>query len=60
MRDIGRELGFTSTNAYYHLSMMTKAGIVKTRNQGRMVYYSLNKPFFRVIAETMNAYAELE
>lgn len=60
LRDVQQALGITSTNAYYHLSMMTKAGIVKTRNQGRMVMYSLNKPFFRVIAEAMLAYAEME
>lgn len=58
IRDIEQELRFTGTNAYYHLSLMIKAGMVKARNQGRTVLYSLNKPYFHVIADMMRKYAD--
>lgn len=42
IKDIEQELGFTGTNSYYHLSLMIKAKLIKTRNQGRTVLYSIN------------------
>ncbi len=58
IRDIEQELGFTGTNAYYHLSLMIKANIVKTRNQGRTILYSINKRYFDAIRGMLSKYAE--
>lgn len=41
IKDLEQEFGFTGTNAYYHLSLMIKAGLLKTRNRGRTVLYSI-------------------
>lgn len=46
IKDIEQELKLSGTNAYYHLSLMIKTGIVKTRNMGRTVFYSINRTFF--------------
>lgn len=56
IKDLEREFGFTGTNAYYHLSLMIKAGMLKTRNRGRMVLYSINKDYFRVLCDTLGTY----
>lgn len=58
IRDVEQDLGFTGANSYYHLSLMIKAGVIKTRNRGRTVLYSLNESFFRAVADAMNDYAD--
>lgn len=58
IKDIEQELGFTGTNAYYHLTLMIKAGMLKTRNQGRTVLYSLNKQYFDVVRDMLSKYAK--
>jgi len=58
--DIEQALGISGTNAYYHLSMMNKANMLKTRNRGRTVLYSLNTEYFRAVCKQIAAYAQLE
>ena len=57
IKDIEQELAFTGTNAYYHLSLMIKAGMVKTRNQGRTVLYSINKHYFDLVCKLLSDYS---
>ncbi len=57
VKDIEQELGFTGTNAYYHLSLMIKAGMLKTRNKGRIVLYSLNHKYFDMLREMLSKYS---
>lgn len=53
---IEQEFNLTGTNAYYHLSLMIKSGIVKTRNSGRMVLYSVNTAYFRALGVALAKY----
>lgn len=57
IRDIEQQLGFTGTNAYYHLSLMIKANMVKTRNRGRTILYSLNKEYFDVVCGILSKFS---
>ena len=56
IKDIEQILGFTGTNAYYHLSLMIKAGILRTRNKGRTVLYSLNRSHFDAVRDILKKY----
>ncbi len=56
IKDLEQEFGFTGTNAYYHLSLMIKAGMLKTRNRGRTVLYSINKKYFQVLCDILGKY----
>ena len=56
IKDLEQEFGFTGTNAYYHLSLMIKAGMLKTRNRGRTVLYSINKSYFQVLCDMLGKY----
>lgn len=56
IKDIEQEFGFSGTNAYYHLSLMIKAGMLKTRNRGRTVLYSINQQYFNVLCEMLSNY----
>ena len=58
IKDIEQELGFTGTNAYYHLSLMIKANLIKTRNQGRTVLYSINRKCFESVCSMLKEYCE--
>lgn len=58
IKDIEQELRFSGTNAYYHLSLMTKSGMVTTRYEGRTVFYSLNKSYFRTLCLKLWKYYE--
>lgn len=57
IKDIETELGLTGTNAYYHIAMMLKAGMLKTRNRGRTILYSINKVYFATISEAFKKFA---
>ncbi len=56
IKDIEQELGFTGTNAYYHLMLMIKAGMLKTRNQGRTVLYRIDKNYFVGLVNVIKKY----
>lgn len=56
IKDVEQEMKLTGTNAYYHLSLMIKANMLKTRNQGRTVLYSLNPRCFAVVQDMLSKY----
>ncbi len=56
IKDLEQEFGFTGTNAYYHISLMIKAGMVKSRNRGRTVLYSINNQYFQTLINTLMKY----
>ena len=56
IKDLEQILNLTGTNAYYHLSLMIKANIVKARNKGRTVYYSINKEYFTSVLKFLQRY----
>ena len=57
IKDIEQTLGFTGTNAYYHLTLMIKAGIISTKNKGRTVLYRLNHKYFDVLCGMLSKYS---
>lgn len=56
IKDIEKILNFSGSTAYYHLMMMLRYNIVKSRNQGRTVFYSLNEQYFESIIEVLSKY----
>ena len=60
IKDIESELGNGGANVYYHLSLMLKANLLRSRNQGRAVIYRLNTPYFNSVRDLLLRYAEPE
>jgi len=58
LREIENALNITPQNAYYHITLMTKADMLKFRNQGRTILYSVNKPYFTALSEALRQYGE--
>ena len=53
-KDLEKEFSFSGSTAYHHINIMTKAGLVKTRNEGKTILYSLNKRYLANIINTLN------
>ncbi len=45
-KDLERIFNFSGSTAYHHLSLMAKANLVKTRNEGKTIFYSINRQYF--------------
>ena len=60
IQDIEQELSLTGTNAYYHLNLMIKANILRSRNRGRTVLYSLNRRYFNAVGNLLKQYESQE
>lgn len=50
-KEVEQEMNLPAPNAYYHLSLMIKAGVLSSSNVGKTVYYSINSLYFRTLAE---------
>lgn len=56
IKDIEQELKIPGTTAYYHVSLMLKTGMLKTRAPKRTVYYSIDRAYFTMICEYLRKY----
>lgn len=58
IKEIENCLGLTPTNAYYHLAFMIRTGMLKTRNRGRTIIYSVNKDYFTELGNLLLKYGK--
>lgn len=57
-KDLEHNFNFSGSTAYHHLTVMTRAGAIATRHEGKTILYSLNKPYFAAVAESVAKYSE--
>lgn len=58
-----RRLELSMTATHYHLEMLMQAGMLLARNEGRTIYYSLNREFFDrapIVFEKFNSKEDFE
>ena len=55
--DIVKEWDTSATLVYYHLEMMSSTGLLKSRNAGRTIYYSIDGDYFRRAAVALQKYS---
>lgn len=60
IKELEKLLDFSGSTAYYHLTMMMRYNMVKTRNVGRTVLYSLNEQYFESIIKVLSKYLKKE
>ena len=58
MRQLEVAVNIGGTNAYYHVTMMLKANILQSRNEGKTIYYSINKRHFIDVIDFMKKYTK--
>ncbi|MBQ9162096.1 MAG: helix-turn-helix transcriptional regulator [Clostridia bacterium] len=57
-KDLEKHFNFSGSTAYHHISLLTKAGAVKVRNEGKTIYYSIDRKYFNMLREQLKAYSE--
>ena len=55
-----RKLELSMTATHYHLDMLLQAGMLLARNEGRTIYYSLNREFFDRVPMVFDKYNSKE
>ena len=58
IKELEQTLDMAGTNAYYHLSLMIRSGLLKTRNRGITVLYSVDRHYFETISKVIKSYSE--
>ena len=58
-KDLEKEFNFSGSTAYHHITIMTRSGIVKTRNEGKTIYYGINKKHIINIVNAINKFFNL-
>lgn len=56
-KEFEKEFHFSGSTAYHHLTILTKYGVVKTHNEGKTVYYSVNEQHFDTVIEKLEKYS---
>ncbi|MBE6608167.1 MAG: helix-turn-helix transcriptional regulator [Ruminococcaceae bacterium] len=56
-KDLEKIFNFTGSTAYHHISLLTKIGAVKVRNEGKTIYYSLNRKYFDTMIERLKVFS---
>jgi len=57
-KDMEKAFHFSGSTAYHHLTILLKCGVVKTRNEGKTVLYSVNDKYFDVAIDILSKYSE--
>lgn len=53
-KDLEKAFSFSGSTAYHHITIMTKSGLVQTRNEGKTLLYSINKKYVADIINILN------
>lgn len=56
-KDLEKIFSFSGSTAYHHITMMTKIGLVKTRNEGKTILYCLNRKYFDAIIDVLSKFS---
>jgi ArsR family transcriptional regulator len=57
--DLCETLGVTQSKLSFHLKTLREAGLVRSRQEGRWIYYSLNLAQFVVLEQYLSDYRRL-
>ena len=56
-KDLERTFNFSGSTAYHHLTILLKYGVIKTRNEGKTIFYSVNNKRFDAVIDVLNKYS---
>ncbi len=56
-KDFEKMFNFSGSTVYHHISILLKAGLLQTRNEGKTILYSLNHIYFDMAIDTLRKYA---
>ena len=56
-KDLEKIFSFSGSTAYHHITLLTKIGAVKVRNEGKTIYYSLNRDYFDTVIDNLKVFS---
>ena len=56
-KDLEKTFNFSGSTAYHHITILTKIGAVKIRNEGKTIYYSLNRKYFDMMRAQLKVFS---
>ena len=56
-KDLEKAFDFSGSTAYHHITLLTKIGAVKFRNEGKTIYYSLNRKYFDILRAQLKVFS---
>ena len=56
-KDLEKIFNFSGSTAYHHLTLLTKIGAIKVRNEGKTIYYSLNRNYFDMMRAQLKVFS---
>ena len=56
-KDLEKLFSFSGSTAYHHMTMMVKIGVIKTRNEGKTILYSLNRKYFDAVIGVLSKFS---
>ena len=56
-KDLEKIFSFSGSTAYHHITMMMRIGLVKTRNEGKTIFYSLNRKYFDAVIGVLSKFS---
>ena len=56
-KDIEKNFEFSGSTAYHHITLLTRAGVLKVRTEKKFIYYSINKKYFDDIQNHLKKYS---
>ncbi len=56
-KDLEKTFNFSGSTAYHHITILTKIGAVKIRNEGKTIFYSLNRTYFDMMRERLKVFS---
>lgn len=55
-KDLEQRFNFTGSTAYHHLIMLMRFGVIKSRSEGKTVYYSIDNKYFDTVIKLLYKY----
>ena len=56
-KDLEKTFNFSGSTAYHHITILTKIGAVKIRNEGKTIFYSLNRKYFDMMRAQLKVFS---
>lgn len=59
-KDLEKHFNFSGSTAYHHITLLSRVGAVKIRNEGKTIFYSLNRKYFDDMIDLLKKFSNIK
>lgn len=59
-RDMEKIFEFSKSTIYHHVTLLVRSGAIKTHNEGKTIFYSINRDYFDSILKELSIYSNIK